>query len=178
MPVGTYIIGTEPVDAALAERLLPGDVAACDNNFVLDYFRFSADHRMLFGGRVSYTTMTPPNLKEVMRIDENSAGDKSGEFFRKTRDGKQILRDVMKGFIPEDVTRAEKQGFSAPDSSWFKGESIQFVRDTLLRPDARVYELLDREAVQRLVNQHLDGEHNRRLLIWSLLNVEQWLAAN
>ena len=67
MPVGTYIIGTEPVDAALAERLLPGDVAACDNNFVLDYFRFSADHRMLFGGRVSYTTMTPPNLKEVMR---------------------------------------------------------------------------------------------------------------
>ena len=67
MPVGTYIIGTEPVDAALAERLLPGDVAACDNNFVLDYFRFSAERRMLFGGRVSYTTMTPPNLKEVMR---------------------------------------------------------------------------------------------------------------
>ncbi len=67
MPVGTYIIGTEPVDAALADRLLPGDVAACDNNFVLDYFRFSAERRMLFGGRVSYTTMTPPNLKEVMR---------------------------------------------------------------------------------------------------------------
>jgi gamma-glutamylputrescine oxidase len=38
----------------------------CDNNFVLDYFRFSADRRMLFGGRVSYTTMTPPNLKAVM----------------------------------------------------------------------------------------------------------------
>lgn len=67
MPVGTYIIGTAPVDAALAERLIPGDAAVCDNNVVLDYFRFSADHRLLFGGRVSYTTMTPPNLQATMR---------------------------------------------------------------------------------------------------------------
>lgn len=66
MPVGTYIVGTEPLDPALCERLIPGNAAVCDNNFVLDYFRFSADRRMLFGGRVSYTTMTPPNLKAVM----------------------------------------------------------------------------------------------------------------
>lgn len=66
MPVGTYIVGTEPLDPALCERLIPGNAAVCDNNFVLDYFRFSADRRMLFGGRVSYTTMTPPNLKGVM----------------------------------------------------------------------------------------------------------------
>ncbi len=66
MPVGTYMIGTEPLDDALCERLIPGNAAVCDNNFVLDYFRFSADRRMLFGGRVSYTTMTPPNLKGVM----------------------------------------------------------------------------------------------------------------
>jgi gamma-glutamylputrescine oxidase len=66
MPVGTYIIGTAPLDPALCERLIPGNAAVCDNNFVLDYFRFSADHRMLFGGRVSYTTMTPPDLKGVM----------------------------------------------------------------------------------------------------------------
>lgn len=67
MPVGTYIIGTAPVDPALAARLIPGRVAVCDNNFVLDYFRFSADHRMLFGGRVSYTTMTPRDLQGLMR---------------------------------------------------------------------------------------------------------------
>ena len=66
MPVGTYIVGTAPLDPALCERLIPGLAAVCDNNFVLDYFRFSADHRMLFGGRVSYTTMTPPDLKGVM----------------------------------------------------------------------------------------------------------------
>jgi gamma-glutamylputrescine oxidase len=66
MPVGTYIVGTSPIDPALCRRLIPSNAAVCDNNFVLDYFRFSADHRMLFGGRVSYTTMTPANLQGVM----------------------------------------------------------------------------------------------------------------
>ncbi len=67
MPVGTYMIASAALDAALCERLIPSNAAACDNNFVLDYFRFSADHRMLFGGEVSYSTATPTNLKEVMR---------------------------------------------------------------------------------------------------------------
>lgn len=66
MPVGTYMIATAPIDPSLLARLLPGNAAVCDNNFVLDYFRLSADHRLLFGGRVSYTTRTPPNLKAVM----------------------------------------------------------------------------------------------------------------
>ena len=117
------------------------------------------------------------NLKEVVRIDENEPGRKKVKFFEKTKDGKQILRDVMRSFIPPEVTDAEKQGFSAPDSSWFKGESIDFVRKRLMTDDARLYQLLDKSAIQSLVNQHLDGEQNRRLLIWSLLNVEQWLEA-
>ncbi|MES2945139.1 MAG: FAD-binding oxidoreductase [Pseudomonadota bacterium] len=66
MPVGTYMIASSPLNPALCEQLIPRQAAVCDNNFVLDYFRFSADHRMLFGGRVSYTTMTPPNLKQLM----------------------------------------------------------------------------------------------------------------
>jgi gamma-glutamylputrescine oxidase len=67
MPVGTYMIATAPLDPTLCRRLIPSNASACDNNFVLDYFRFSADHRMLFGGRVSYTTATPPRLKQAMR---------------------------------------------------------------------------------------------------------------
>lgn len=67
MPVGTYIVGTPQLDPALCQRLIPSNAAVCDNNFVLDYFRFSADHRMLFGGRVSYTTMTPPGLSGLMQ---------------------------------------------------------------------------------------------------------------
>jgi gamma-glutamylputrescine oxidase len=67
MPVGTYIVATRPLDADLCTRLVPSDAAVCDNNFALDYFRFSADRRMLFGGRVSYTTMTPRSLQAAMR---------------------------------------------------------------------------------------------------------------
>ena len=66
MPVGTYMISTAPLSDALCRQLIPSNAAVCDNNFVLDYFRFSADHRMLFGGRVSYTTRTPANLKTLM----------------------------------------------------------------------------------------------------------------
>ena len=115
------------------------------------------------------------NLADVMRINENEPGNKKSKFFQKTRDGKQILRDVMKNHIPEDVTRAEKQGFSAPDASWFKGESIDFVKRTLMNGDAHIHEFMDRTAVEVLVQEHLNGTQNRRLLIWSLLNVEQYL---
>jgi asparagine synthase (glutamine-hydrolysing) len=115
------------------------------------------------------------SLTEVARIDENEAGDKPARFFQRTRDGKQILRDVMNGLIPEEVTQAQKQGFSAPDASWFKGESIEFVRGALLNNSALIYEYLDADTVHGLLDQHLSGAFNRRLLIWSLLSFEHFL---
>lgn len=115
------------------------------------------------------------NLAEVLRINENEPGNKQDRYFQKTNDGKQLLRDMMARYIPEGITRAEKQGFSSPDASWFKGESIDFVRRTLLNGHARIYEVLDRRAIAPLIEQHLKGEQNRRLLIWSLLNMEEVL---
>lgn len=67
MPVGTYIGTTEPMDETRARRLIPSMAAVCDTNFVLDYFRIAEDHRLLFGGRVSYSTSTPRNLEMSMR---------------------------------------------------------------------------------------------------------------
>ncbi len=64
MPVGTYIMATEP--RADVREMIPGNEAVADLNFVLDYFRRSADERMLFGGRVSYSTLPPPSLKHSM----------------------------------------------------------------------------------------------------------------
>lgn len=55
MPVGTYIVATEPLGEARITQLMRDDIAVSDVNFVLDYFRRSADHRLLFGGRVSYS---------------------------------------------------------------------------------------------------------------------------
>ncbi|MEQ1888000.1 MAG: FAD-binding oxidoreductase [Alphaproteobacteria bacterium] len=67
MPVGTYIIATEPMDRDRAQGLLPRNACVSDTNFVLDYFRLSADWRLLFGGRVSYTTVPPLALANRMR---------------------------------------------------------------------------------------------------------------
>lgn len=115
------------------------------------------------------------NLTEVVRINENEPGDKQGKYFSKTNDGKQILRDMMGKYIPDSITKAAKQGFSSPDASWFKGDSIEFVRNRLLNKRAPIYDLLDYQATTGLVKEHLDGVQNRRLLIWSLLNVNQWM---
>jgi gamma-glutamylputrescine oxidase len=65
--VGTYIIATEPLGEERARSLLPSNAAVADVNWILDYFRRSSDHRMLFGGRVSYSSVQPPRLAESMR---------------------------------------------------------------------------------------------------------------
>jgi asparagine synthase (glutamine-hydrolysing) len=130
---------------------------------------------------VEFAMQCPVNLKlnnlaDVVRVNENEPGNKSGRYFQKTSDGKQILRDVMSHYIPNEISQAQKQGFSSPDASWFKGESIEFVKRKLLIGHPRLYEYLDADSVRELIHQHLDGRENRRLLIWSLLNVEEVLA--
>jgi gamma-glutamylputrescine oxidase len=65
--IGTYIIATEPLGKERAQALLPSNAAVADINWILDYFRRSSDHRVLFGGRVSYSSVQPPQLAEGMR---------------------------------------------------------------------------------------------------------------
>jgi asparagine synthase (glutamine-hydrolysing) len=114
------------------------------------------------------------NLREVARISENEPG-KVRKYFEKTKEGKLILRKVMQRYVPKEITDAVKQGFSAPDASWFKGDSIDYVKKQLFYDSAHIYDFLNRRAVQELVKEHLEGKLNRRLLIWSLLNFEWWL---
>lgn len=66
MPVGTYIAATPPLGEERARALICNDMAVADTNWALDYFRLSADHRLLFGGRASYSNLEPPNLRWVM----------------------------------------------------------------------------------------------------------------
>ena len=110
------------------------------------------------------------NLNEVMQSDDSGVS----RYLENTRDGKVILRDAIARHVPPTVSQGRKQGFSAPDSTWFRGESIEYVRGTLLNGNALIYDYLDRASVEGLIEEHLDGKCNRRLLIWSLLNLEQW----
>ena len=67
MPVGTYMIATEPMGRERADALMRTRPAASDTNFVLDYFRLSADHRLLFGGADSYSGAAPRDLTARIR---------------------------------------------------------------------------------------------------------------
>ena len=97
--------------------------------------------------------------------------------FEKTKDGKLLLRKVANKYVPSTISDARKQGFSAPDASWFKGESIDYVRKIIFNDHSRLYDYLDRNTIKNMVSEHLNGEKNRRLLIWSLLNLENWMQA-
>lgn len=114
MPVGTYIVATEPLAPALCRQLIPSRAAVCDNNVVLDYFRFSADHRMLFGGRVSYTTMTPCNLAETMR-------QRMEQVFPQLASAK--VSHVWGGFVDITMNRAPDFGRLNPQVYYLQGFS-------------------------------------------------------
>jgi gamma-glutamylputrescine oxidase len=67
MAVGTYIATTEVLGEERAARLITNDAAVADVNWVLDYFRRTPDHRLLFGGRVSYSGLDPFDSSRVLR---------------------------------------------------------------------------------------------------------------
>ena len=73
MSVASYVIATEPLGAQRAQQLIANNAAVCDTNWILDYFRRSADHRLLFGGRVSYSgldvrAVAPATRRRLLRV--------------------------------------------------------------------------------------------------------------
>jgi asparagine synthase (glutamine-hydrolysing) len=128
---------------------------------------------------VDFAQRVPVRLKlrdlgEIVKLNENEPGPKTEKYFAETRDGKLLVRELMQRYLPAEVTAQTKQGFSGPDASWFRGESIEYVRRVLLDGDAAIYSFLRPDTVRGLVEEHLSGAANRRLLLWSLLSFEHW----
>ncbi|MGH7318229.1 MAG: asparagine synthase (glutamine-hydrolyzing) [Candidatus Rokuibacteriota bacterium] len=113
-------------------------------------------------------------LDRIEPMDENETGKRQRHETR-SGDGKWVLREAMRRLIPAEVIDRVKQGFSAPDASWFRGESIDYVRRLLGGPEARIYEFLNHDYVSRRLEEHTTGRQNHRLFIWSLLSFEWWL---
>ena len=129
---------------------------------------------------VEFAQKCPVGMKikqpfEPMQLDENKISDKK----RKRRDigyhGKYILRQSIKDRMPSGLSESRKQGFSAPDATWFKKQSLHFVNDKLITSNAILYDFIDRRTVTDLVERHISGKENKRLLIWSLLSFEELL---
>jgi asparagine synthase (glutamine-hydrolysing) len=88
-------------------------------------------------------------------------------------DGKLVLREALRRLVPGNVASRPKQGFSAPDASWFRGASIDYMRSRLSK-SALLNDFIEPKAVTQVLDQHCNGQHNHRLLIWSLLSFETW----
>jgi asparagine synthase (glutamine-hydrolysing) len=105
-------------------------------------------------------------------VDENMAGKRL--LYEQTSAGKAILRRAMSAVVPQQVAERPKQGFSAPDASWFRGESVDYINRLLGNDNAAIYEFLQPAYVRSILEEHTSGRANRRLLIWSLLSFEWW----
>ena len=110
--------------------------------------------------------------KELRRIDENT--DQKKKRYKEFDDGKNVLRKAMMDLIPKDIIQRKKQGFSAPDESWYRGENARYVREVLLNNETVSSQFLNPNYVQRIVKEHTEEHINHRLLIWSMLNFELW----
>ena len=128
---------------------------------------------------VDFALQLPPgfklrDLEHAPEVDEDDV-DRIPRYRRQAgADGKVILRRAMAAFLPAEILEGRKQGFSAPDASWFAGESIDYVNRLLCSRDAKINEFLNPGYVQRVVREHSQGVKNHRLLIWSLLSFEWW----
>ena len=67
MPCGTQVIATEPLEEELARSLLPQDYCIEDCNYLLDYYRLSADRRLIYGGGVVYGARDPADVESIIR---------------------------------------------------------------------------------------------------------------
>lgn len=112
------------------------------------------------------------NLEAMKRIDENDSAKKSR--YQQYDDGKNVLRKSMEGILPERIVNRKKQGFSAPDESWYRGENAAYVKDLLLGKNIACHEFIQPEFIERIIFEHCEKRINHRLLLWSLMNFEWW----
>jgi asparagine synthase (glutamine-hydrolysing) len=87
---------------------------------------------------------------------------------------KRVLRESMKGLIPESILKRPKMGFPVPFASWTRGAWKGVARDVLLDRRARERGVIDPAAVDRLLTAHAAGRIDGADRIWSLLNLELW----
>ncbi len=88
--------------------------------------------------------------------------------------GKFVLRQAMRNLLPAETILRRKQGFTPPDRTWYKGESLTYIRDLILGPRALERGYFEPGALQEIIEDHLQNRRDHRFLIWSLMCFEWW----
>ena len=114
MDVGTYIAATQPLGETRARALISNNAAAADMNWIVDYFRLSSDHRLLFGGRVSYSGIDPFDSARVLR-------QRIANVFPQLDDVR--IEYAWGGFLDITLNRAPHFGRLGPNACFVQGLS-------------------------------------------------------
>lgn len=96
------------------------------------------------------------------------------EFKLRPHESKVVLREAMRGLLPEETIFRRKQGFTPPDQTWYKGESLRYIHDLILGPQAIERGYFRPSALRQILDDHLHDRSNNRFLIWSLMCFEWW----
>ncbi len=158
MPVGTYIGATMPLGEERARSLIRNDMAVSDVNWALDYFRLSRDHRLLFGGRASYSALPPPGLRGVMTR-------RMHRVFPQLCD--VALEYVWGGYIDITRNRAPHWGRLTPNVYFAQGFSGHGVASTGLAGEAIAAAIAGQsqrlDAFARILHQPFPGGRALRM---------------
>jgi asparagine synthase (glutamine-hydrolysing) len=87
---------------------------------------------------------------------------------------KVLLRKAVAPLLPPEIVRGKKRGFSIPAAAWLRGELEPFARDTLSRDTVRRQGYFRPEAVERLIDRHVDGKEDLSRQLWGLLAFTLW----
>jgi len=88
--------------------------------------------------------------------------------------GKVILTETFADLLPESIQTRKKMGFGVPLAPWFRAELKELLIDSLLGETARGRGIFNAQAVQRLIDEHMDGQWDHSYRLWNLLCFEHW----
>ena len=156
---GLFLVGDKLAMASGLEERFP----FMDNDLVDFAMKIPVKHKL-------------GNLEnELKKINENETFDKKKSIsYRQYDDGKNVLRKAMLDFMPEKIINRKKQGFSAPDESWYRGENANYVKELLLNSNTVSTKYINKSYINRIIDEHINKNKNHRLLIWSFMNFEWW----
>jgi asparagine synthase (glutamine-hydrolysing) len=164
---GHEIAGAPPFDSDPANSTLRR-ILYCDQTSWLP------DNLLERGDRM---TMAASIESRVPFLDHELAGYVSSLPDRCRVNGletKWILRRAGEGLIPRAILERPKVGFRVPVNEWFRGPMKDYLRGHLLSHDSKTRGYYDTQALEKTVNEHVDGRQNHEKLLWSLLNLEIW----
>jgi asparagine synthase (glutamine-hydrolysing) len=155
----------------LAGLLVVGDKLSMANGLE-ERFPFLDNNLVEFAQKIPTRHKLGNLQNEITSIDENRMKKKN--VYREYHDGKNVLRKAMTEIIPDRIINRKKQGFSAPDESWYRGENADYVKELLMHKNTVLTEFINKDYIEKTIHGHMNKKINHRLRLWSFMNFEWW----